>query len=141
MHNDHTMQNEENTWRSNWFVRNILSELPIIGAFFHTGNIPRAIHHAAKSTAMIAGGSTAMMLQIIPKDMQDDMTTNITKDITNMAIGMTLGSIAVNIVYSTGNTISQKCRFQTEIINDSDNDAFTQTTDEITLSKSTSLLI
>lgn len=112
MHIHHTTKNEEKGWRSNWFVKNVLAELPIIGGFFHSANIPHALHNAGKSAAMLAGGSMAMMLEILKKTDTDTMATSMTKSITNMAIGMALGTITYNVLFSAGSKVYYSCHGQ-----------------------------
>lgn len=108
MHSHHSSGQENKGWRSNWFVKNILAEIPIIGGFFHSADIPHALHYAGKSAAMLAGGSIGMMLEILKKSDTDTMTTRMAKDTTNMAMGMALGNIAYNTLYSIGSSICCK---------------------------------
>ena len=105
MHTHHRVQNENQGWRGNWFVKNILAELPIIGAFFHTREIPHMLHHAGKSASMLIGGAIGMMLEPIETEKNDDLALRMTKTTTNMAIGMSLGNMTYNSIYSLGNTL------------------------------------
>lgn len=111
MHTHHTVKEEEKGWRSNWFVKNVLAEIPIIGGFFHTAHVPHALHNAGKSAAMLVGGSMGMMLETFKVDDTDNMATRMTKATANMAVGMTLGNIAYNTFVSVGSKAYHGCRY------------------------------
>lgn len=109
MHSHHETS-ETRGWRNNWFVKNVLAEIPIFGAIFHTSNVPHALHNAGKSTAMLIGGSTGMMMDmLLTKDEMESMAITITKSTVNMAVGMMVGTVAYNALYSAGNFAYQKC--------------------------------
>jgi hypothetical protein len=92
-------------WRKHWFVKNFLVELPIIGGFFHTQNIPQMLNHAAKSTAMIVGGAVGMMS--VPRSEQDSMVTEMAMQTLAMAAGMTASAVAYNGLYHAGRMVYQ----------------------------------
>lgn len=110
MHSHHSSEQTKKGWRNNWLVKNVLTEIPIIGAIFHSDNIPHVLHHAGKSTAMLVGGTTGMMLDIIKSDEADSMVVGMTKATTNMAIGMMAGNVAYNVLFSIGNKAYQACK-------------------------------
>lgn len=101
-------QDEGEGWKNNWFVKNVLSEIPIIGAFFRARSITYAVHQAFKSTVMIVGGSVGMMLHILKIENTDTMGVRMTKDTVNMAIGMMAGNVAYNALISLASCI-YKC--------------------------------
>ncbi len=110
MHSHHTVKTETKGWRSNWFVKNVLAEIPIIGAIFHTNNIPHALHNAGKSTAMLVGGTTGMMMDmLIEKGEMESMADSMAKSSINMAAGMMVGNVVYNTLFSLGSTAYEKC--------------------------------
>ena len=107
MHTHHTIKVEDKGWRGNWFVKNILAELPIVGAYFHTQNIPHALHHAGKSAAMLVGGMAGMVIEGANADSTHNTTGGshrLAKATASMALGMSLGNMAYNTLYSAGST-------------------------------------
>lgn len=109
MHYSLDIEDEGEGWKNNWFVKNVLSEIPIVGAFFRTGTITCAIRQAFKSTVMIVGGSVGMMLHILKIENTDTMGVRMTKDTVNMAIGMMAGNVAYNALISLASSI-YKCQ-------------------------------
>ena len=103
-HMNHAREPENQGWRRHWFVKNILAELPLIGGFFLTDNLPRALHYTGKSVAMLAGGAAGMMLETIKTTTTDSMGVRMTKATTNMAIGMSLGNMTYNTLHSLSMT-------------------------------------
>jgi len=63
------------------------------------------LHHAGKSASMLIGGAIGMMLEPIETEKNDDLALRMTKTTTNMAIGMSLGNMTYNSIYSLGNTL------------------------------------
>lgn len=113
MHMHHSIEQEQKGWRNNWFVKNVLAEIPIIGGFFHSANIGHALHNAGKSTAMLVGGTTGMMIDMmVEKNEMDSMALSMTKSTANMAAGMMTGNVIYNTLFSLGNTIYRKCNTQ-----------------------------
>ncbi len=89
--------NQVTGWRNNWFVRNILTELPIIGGFFAANHVSDMLFVAGKSAAMIAGGSFGMMFNAIAEIKEtDDMNTAMAKMTANMTVGSTVAVMAYN---------------------------------------------
>jgi hypothetical protein len=84
------------TWRDNWFVKNVMAEIPIVGPFFTAKTFPQAMHLSGKSAAMLIGGTTAMALDLIPSNEEDSMALKMTKMTTNMAIGMAIANSVYN---------------------------------------------
>lgn len=82
-------QESPQSWKQNWFVKNIIVEFPIIGDFFHDDpSILDSIKRAGKTTSMLVGGSFGMMLHFIPMSEKEDMAAHAAKNSFNMAIGM-----------------------------------------------------
>ena len=103
-----TAREKNKNWKQNWFVKNVIVEVPIIGDFFHDDlSVLCSIKRAGKSTAMLLGGSVGMMLDFIPASPNDNMATHIAKNSVNMAIGMGAAAITHNIVFSLGEVIYQ----------------------------------
>lgn len=93
-------------WRHHWFVKKVLAEIPIIGPFFTAKNISQAFHQAGKSTAMLVGGTAAMMLGVASSETEEDsMGLRMTKMTTNMAVGMACAGIAYNGLSSGGEVL------------------------------------
>ena len=99
MHSHSNVDEPKTGWRNNWFVKNVLAEIPIIGGFFESNDIKQCLYQAGKSTAMLAGGTTGMIVDmLIQKGKIEDMTLSMTVTTANMAVGMAAGSIAYNIL-------------------------------------------
>ena len=96
-------QESPQSWKQNWFVKNIVVEFPIVGDFFHDDpSILDSIKRAGKTTCMLVGGSVGMMLHFIPMSEKEDMATHAAKNSFNMAIGMWIATSSYNIVLSLG---------------------------------------
>ena len=100
----------ERTWRDNWFIKNILAEIPVIGGFFHTSKPAKALYHAGKSTCMLLGGTTMMMLHVLPIDENDGFGEKFAKMTADMVIGMTAGKVLYNTITSAGKWSFQASR-------------------------------
>jgi hypothetical protein len=98
----HSIKEKPQGWRDNWFVKNVLAEIPIIGGFFQTASIPEVLHLGGKSAAMLIGGSTVMMFNLLGSHEHEDMAVGMTKMTANMAIGMAGGTIVYNTAFSLG---------------------------------------
>ncbi len=91
------------TWRDNWFVKNVLAEIPIVGSFFKTSNLAHAFHHAGMSTSMILGATTTMMFISLTDMKESDSTgTKFAKMTIDMSTGMMGGVLTYNALYATG---------------------------------------
>lgn len=82
-------------WRENWFVKNIIAEIPIFGSFAKQHTLSEAVNDAGTCVAALAGGSLAMEYAhhgnaIDPQNMLNNAVV--------MAVGMT----AAKTVYNTG---------------------------------------
>lgn len=97
---ENIVQSENNSWRKHWFVVNVLVEIPVIGSFFKKKDLAKALHAAAKCTAMLAGGTTAMMTILVPTE-DDSTPVIIEKMATSMAIGMTTGKVLFNVAHTS----------------------------------------
>lgn len=98
-------QESPQSWKQNWFVKNIIVEFPIVGDFFHDDpSILDSIKRAGKTTCMLVGGSAGMMLHFIPMSEKEDMAAHAAKNSFNMAIGMWIATSAYNTVLSLGRT-------------------------------------
>jgi len=95
------------SWRDNWLVKNILVELPIVGSFFSKKKLSDAVHEAGKCTAMLIGGTSAMM-SILTSTEDDAPATKIAKTTTSMAFGMWAGKTAYNTISSGGEALYGK---------------------------------
>lgn len=95
-------QDTNQGWRNNWFVRNVVAEIPIIGPFFVAKSFAQAFHLSGKSAAMLIGGTTVMALDLIPSYEEDSMALKMTKMTTNMAIGMTVANSLYNGLITGG---------------------------------------
>ena len=93
-------QTESDNWRDNWAVENCLVPLPIVGGFFRTSDVKHALYHAGKSSAMLFGGTGIMLANPMQNHMDDSMELKFAKMAVTMAIGMTSGVIAFNMVFS-----------------------------------------
>lgn len=90
------------TWRDNWFVKNVLAEIPVIGGFFKTAQLGHALHHATKSSFMLLGGTTVMMLNLMQISENDAPGEKFAKMTGGMAVGMTGGMVLYNTLFSMG---------------------------------------
>lgn len=99
-------EDRDDNWRQHWFVKNILVEFPIIGDIFYDDeSILITIKRMSKSTSMLLGGSIGMMLGFIPISENDNMTIKMSKDVSNMAIGMWAGTSIYNTIISLSSMI------------------------------------
>lgn len=109
-------QETKKDWRKNWFVQNILFEIPIFGDCFCSPDVKVVLQRMGKSTVMLVGGTVGMMLYIVdPSDncmssnmnmnsmsmnhnnmSQDNMALQGVEMAVNMAIGMTASNILYN---------------------------------------------
>ena len=114
MHIHHSVRDEEQGWRGHWFVRNILSELPIIGGFFHTSKVSHGLHYAGKSAAMLVGGTAGMIIaNVIPTgETHESMAVSMTKMTASMAVGMSVGTMAYNTFVSVGSKVYHDCCYR-----------------------------
>lgn len=96
---------ETSGWRENWFVKNWLTAIPFVGAFFKTPNNKEAAKHALHYTFMLAGGTTLMILEALPTSMDDPAVVKHAKMTTNMAIGMAVGEMCYNTLFSAGKAV------------------------------------
>ncbi len=95
---------EQSRWRTNWFVKNCLSPLPMVGGFFKTANVKKALHHMGYSTSMLLGGASMMMLN--PTNIQVDNSAE--EKFAKMTANMALGMVGAVVVYGTLFSIAQK---------------------------------
>lgn len=82
-------------WRSNWFVRTFLAEVPVVGHFFRDPNCSDAVYFSAKSVFKLAVGTTMMVL--VPVQQEESEEARIFK----LAAAMTVGKAAGAVVYNT----------------------------------------
>ena len=94
------IQGAEKSWRSGWFVKNILAELPIIGGFFETPKTSEVLNLVGKSTFTLLAGSAGMVL--IPMEMEQSMPMRFATATAGMAIGMSAGAM----VYNTASSVA-----------------------------------
>lgn len=97
------------TWRDNWIVKNWLTALPFAGGFFKTEDLKEAANYFLHYTFMLAGGTTLMLIEILPTSMEDSAIVKHTKMTANMAIGMTAGEIACNMLFSVSKSAINCC--------------------------------
>ncbi|MBY0378056.1 MAG: hypothetical protein K2Q14_00400 [Gammaproteobacteria bacterium] len=117
----HEQQQNENTqtWRTHWVVKDVLSELPLAGSFFHTANMRDALHGAAKTTFMLLGSTVGMMYPVLPITKTDGVAEEMGKMLLNMVLGMTLATIMFNLLFSVLKVIHQRtCPQGDEAIHD-----------------------
>lgn len=100
-----SVNKEPKGWRGNWFVKNVLAEIPIMGGFFHKSSVTEALSSAAKETFMFAGGTAGMMLTMMSSKKDEDMTTHTAKMVGGMAGGMFAGHVVYNIFSDAGKKI------------------------------------
>lgn len=93
------------TWRDNWFVHNVLVEMPIIGGCFRTANTTHALHHAGKSSFMLTGGTVLMFLNVMQIEASENPGIKLAKMLAGMAIGMTGGKVIFNITSAIGGLV------------------------------------
>lgn len=103
---DH-INSAEKSWRSGWFVKNILAELPIIGGFFETPRTSEVLNLVAKSTFTLLAGSAGMVL--MPMEMEDSMSVKFATSTAGMAIGMSAGAMIYNTASSVAITAYYAC--------------------------------
>ncbi len=58
---------------------------------------------------MLAGGTAGMMTETFKTDVAESMALKMTKVTANMAVGMSLGNMAYNSLYSLGMTAYYHC--------------------------------
>ncbi len=92
------------SWRDHWLVKNVLAELPIVGSFLSKKKLSEAVHEAGKCTAMLVGGTCAMMSILTPTE-QDTPEARVAKMTTSMAFGMWAGKATYNVVTSGGEAL------------------------------------
>lgn len=107
------------SWRQNWFVENVLAEIPILGTFFQTESIPEAIQHASKHAAMLLGGSFGMAMRMMinaskntdhrgcvdKMSSADSMGSELVSMVGYMAVGMMAGTVTYNMLTGLGRGI------------------------------------
>lgn len=128
-------------WRNNWFVQNILLEVPIIGDCCCSPDAKVVLQRIGKSTVMLVGGTVGMMLYIVdPSDNCMSSNTNMNMNMnmnnmtmtpqhmssdnmalqgTEMAVNMAIGMAAANIFYNVSlngccfvyKKIKKRCNF------------------------------
>ena len=79
-------------WRENWFVQNVLAEIPFIGPFFIEKDCYTAAGLAVKCSLMLLGSSVTMHLW----SGHQHNSTELTQDTAVMTAGMTSGKIIYN---------------------------------------------
>lgn len=84
----------EKEWRKHWFVSNVLSEIPLLGGFFHSEDPGHALHHAVKYLLMVFGGYIGMMIAPMQHGM---MALQMIISIIFMGLGMSFATIVYNI--------------------------------------------
>lgn len=93
-----------------WFVKYVLAEIPIIGSFFIAKSLPQALNQAGKSTAMLVGATTGMILNVVSSETEtDSMALRMTKMTANMAVGMAGGNIIYNGLSNGGEILYRYC--------------------------------
>lgn len=98
----------DQTWRDNWIVKNWLTAAPFVGGFFKTSNIKEATNHLGHYSFMLAGGTTLMILEVLPMSMDDSPAVKHLKMTTNMAIGMAVGEMCYNTLFSIGKAVASQ---------------------------------
>lgn len=104
------MSEQPETWHDNWLVKNVLAEIPIIGAFFIAAQLGDATQHALKSSFMLLGGTTVMMLNSLGVDETDSPVVKFTKLTGGMALGMTTGVVLYNTLFAVGKKTVEACK-------------------------------
>lgn len=108
MHEPQQNENIQDSWRTHWVVRDVLSELPLAGSFFHTANTRDALYGAAKTTFMLLGSTVAMMYPALPITKTDNMAEEMGKMLLNMVLGMTLAMVMFNLLFRVLKVIYQR---------------------------------
>lgn len=94
------MSGWRDSWNNNWIVKNILSEIPIIGSFVSKGCNAQGVHEALKCTFMFGGGATAMMIGMSSTVEAQEIhnTGTRAKYLGEMALGMYAGKVIFNVL-------------------------------------------
>jgi len=98
------------TWRDNWFIKNVFSEIPVVGGIFQTAQLGHVASYAVKSSFMLLGGTTVMMLNLLGIDENDNPGVTFAKMTGGMAIGMTAGVVLYNSLFSAGKKSVEVCK-------------------------------
>ncbi|HXH55067.1 MAG TPA: hypothetical protein VNK03_04925 [Gammaproteobacteria bacterium] len=94
-------------WRNHWFVKNALSEVPIVGHFFRVEKCYDAFYSAGKSVVGLAGGMAAITLMPIPAE--ESLEERSAKLVVAMACGEAAGKVAYNMANSAITNFYQCC--------------------------------
>jgi hypothetical protein len=82
---------QSSDWRKNWFVVNLLAEIPILGSFFKHKTLAARLQGAAKCSAALAASTVSMHL------VTDHMSVEQSVKSTGcMALSMMIGNVAYN---------------------------------------------
>jgi len=104
------------TWRDNFFITHVASEFPFVGGFFQTPRTGQAVQHAIKYSAMLLGGTTIMMSDLMSINKNDSSGVYFLKMSILMMLGMTAGTVAYNLLRSTGKKLltatKECCQFE-----------------------------
>lgn len=98
----------ETNWRKNWFVKNVIVEIPIIGDCFYDSHVAITLKRVGKSTVMLVGGGLGMM--VLDKDMSGshNMAIQVSKATASMAFGMMTAAIIYNTFISLGTLVKNR---------------------------------
>lgn len=101
-----TIAIQETSWREQWFVRNILTEIPVLGSFIKIRDYWSALYDAGKCVAMLGGGAVLGVALPPPADSSSEYR------VAHMAATMGAGGFLVKAAYiSTVAAAEKACLF------------------------------
>ncbi len=101
---------DKKTCRDNWVVQNWLTAIPFVGGFFKTADLNVAFNHMGHYIFMLAGDVLAMKYEVWESSMDDSSALMQVKMATNMTIGMMVGEMASNTLYSGTKAAIKACQ-------------------------------
>ncbi len=105
----------QKTWRDSWFTKNVMAELPIVGAYFKKCTTLQMLSHAGKDVGMITGSAVGMYIHMMEHpDMNMNDPEGFAHMVVAMTLGMTGGAIVYNSLFGLGKVTYQSCKSASE---------------------------
>lgn len=101
---------QNQNWRNWWFVKHILSELPIIDGICKYENNKDMFYYSSRSTVALVVGTTVMMANLFDIQDSNPMMLKAVKMAAGMGLGMASGVISHNGASFFINTIQSYCQ-------------------------------
>lgn len=100
----------EKTWRNNWAVKNVLSEIPIAGHFFKKPSLKEAAPGICKESVMYVTSTAAMAIVMFAQE--DSMMMDVGHTllmVAEMAVSMAAGMFVGHVGYNVASSAVEQC--------------------------------